>query len=161
MILATVKGQSLKINHPKVVADTIAYLEMAVQFKTEDWNGLTKYVHFSLGDEHYSYELVDDKITQDMHLDLPAGEWEVSIHGSEYKDGKLSQRITTEPNTLIVFRTGSLDGEPFPELSGSVGEQTIAKANEAMTIATEALGDISEALDGIIEIQNLLIGGES
>lgn len=138
MILATVKGQSLKMNHPKVVADTIAYLEMSVQFKTEDWSGLKKYVHFSLGDEHYSFELVDDKITQDMHLDLPAGEWEVYIHGALYTDAETVQRITTEPVTLYVYRTGSLDGEPFPELSGSVGEKVIATSEAALAKAKEA-----------------------
>lgn len=126
------------MNHPKVVADTIAYLEMSVQFKTEDWNGLKKYVHFSLGDEHYSFELVDDKITQDMHLDLPAGEWEVYIHGALYTDAETVQRITTEPVTLYVYRTGSLDGEPFPELSGSVGEKVIATSEAALAKAEEA-----------------------
>lgn len=137
MILATVKGQSLRINHPKVVADTIAYLEMSVQFKTEDWNGLRKYVHFTLGDEHYSFELVDDKITQDMHLDLPEGEWEVYIHGARYEDAETKQRITTEPIILYVNRTGSLDGEPFPELTGSVGEKVMATAEEALSLAKE------------------------
>ena len=137
MILATVKGQSLKINHPKVVADTIAYLEMSVQFKTEDWNGLRKYVHFNLGEEHYSFELKDDKITKDMHLDLPEGEWEVYIHGALYNDVETVQRITTEPITLYVNRTGSLDGEPFPELNGSVGEYVIATAEKALKLAEE------------------------
>ena len=144
MINAVVKGQGLKINHPKVVADTIAYLEMSVEFKTTDWNGLVKYVHFSLGDEHYSFELVDDKITQDMHLDLPEGEWEVYIHGSETQDGEVVQRITTETVILYVSRTGSLDGEPFPELSGSVGERTIAKANEAMEVANGVRKDADD-----------------
>lgn len=144
LINAVVKGQGLKINHPKVVADTIAYLEMAVQFKTEDWDGLVKYVHFTLGDEHYSFELVDDKITQDMHLDLPEGEWEVYIHGSETQDGNVVQRITTEPVILYVYRTGDLDGEPFPELSGSVGEQVVAKANEAIEIANSVRKDADE-----------------
>ena len=130
----------MKINHPKVVADTIAYLEMSVEFKTADWDGLVKYVHFSLGDEHYAYELVDDKITQDMHLDLPKGEYEVYIHGSEYVDGAVKQRITTEPVILLVARTGTLDGEPFPELSGSVGEQVVAKANQAL----ETVQDLEE-----------------
>ena len=144
MINAVVKGQGLKINHPKVVADTIAYLEMSVEFKTADWDGLVKYVHFSLGDEHYSFELVDDKITEDMHLDLPEGEWEVYIHGSEMKDGEVIQRITTEPVTLLVYRTGTLDGEPFPELTGSVGEQVVAKANEAIDVANSVRKDADE-----------------
>lgn len=144
MINAVVKGQGLKINHPKVVADTIAYLEMSVEFKTADWDGLVKYVHFTLGDEHYAFELVDDKITQDMHLDLPEGEWEVYIHGSDTQGGEVVQRITTEPVILFVYRTGDLDGEPFPELSGSVGEQTIAKANEAIEVANSVRKDADE-----------------
>ena len=144
MINAVVKGQGLKINHPKVVADTIAYLEMSVEFKTADWDGLVKYVHFSLGDESYSFELVDDKITQDMHLDLPEGEWEVYIHGAEYENGEVVQRVTTEPVTMFVNRTGIVEGEPFPELSGSVGEQTIAKANEAIDIANGVRKDADE-----------------
>lgn len=137
MINAVVKGQGLKINHPKVVADTIAYLEMSVEFKTTDWDDLVKYVHFTLGDDRYTFELVDDKITQDMHLDLTEGEWEVSIHGAEYLDGELKQRITTEPVVLYVNRTGDLNGEPFPELTGSVGEQVVAKAELALQIALE------------------------
>lgn len=144
MINAVVKGQSLKINHPKVVADTVAYLEMEVAFKTEDWDGLIKYVHFSLGDEHYAFELVDDKITKDKHLNLPEGEWEVYIHGYVYNDEKVKQKITTEPVILFVYRTGSSDGEPFPELSGSVGEQTIAKANDAKKIADSVRKDADE-----------------
>ena len=144
MINAVVKGQSLKINHPKVVADTVAYLEMEVAFKTEDWDGLIKYVHFSLGDEHYAFELVDNKITKDKHLNLPEGEWEVYIHGYVYSDEKVKQKITTEPVILFVYSTGSSDGEPFPELSGSVGEQTIAKANDAKKIADSVRKDADE-----------------
>ena len=144
MINAVVKGQGLKINHPKVVADTIAYLEMSVEFKTPDWDGLVKYVHFSLGDERYSFELVNDKITKDMHLDLPEGEWEVHIHGSEYRGEKVAQRITTEPVILYVNRTGETDGEPFPELSGSVGEQVAAKANEALEVANSVRKDADD-----------------
>lgn len=137
MILATVKGQSLKINHPKVVADTIAYLEMTVQFKTPDWDGLRKFVHFTLGEKTYTFELVNDQITRDMHLDLPEGEWEVYIHGAEYQDLETVQRITTEPVTLYVYRTGSLDGEPFPELTGSEGEKVKLTAEKALEIAED------------------------
>ena len=166
MIHGIVRGQSLRLIYPTLVADTIAYLSATFSFEDKSWEGLSKWAHFRKGDEIFCAELVNDRITADSHLNLSAGEWEVYLHGTKTENGEAVRRITTAPQKLIVYEGGILDGEPLPIEPLSIGEQILAKAAEALfvtesfqTMMAEQTRTIETALDEIIAIQEELMGG--
>ena len=130
MLYADIHRQRLKLVNEHVVADTIDYLEMKFNFRTDDWGGLTKWAHFANGDTVYDIPLTDDCIRKEDHLNLSAGVWKVYLHGNEFADGKVVERITTCVENLRVYPTGSLDGEPFPEMPASVTEQILARLED-------------------------------
>ena len=125
MIYGAVKEQKLVLR-AEAVADTIDYLTAKFTFMSQDWEGLTIYAHFKQGETNYSVQLVDGMITESDHLNLGKGEWEVYLHGNEYRNGNVIKRITTNICTLTVLPTGILNGDPFPEAEPSVVEQLIA-----------------------------------
>lgn len=126
MICGEIIRQRLKLIGEHVVADTIDYLEAKFRF-TDDWNGLEKWAHFSQKGVVYDIPLTDDRIRKEDHLNLSAGIWSVYLHGNEFLDGEVIERITTNAETLRVIPTGTLDGEPFPEIPASVAEQILAR----------------------------------
>lgn len=127
MLYGEIIRQHLKIINEHVVADTIDYLEMKFTFQTDDWDGLEKWAHFSKNGTVYDIRLTDDGIRKEDHLNLSAGVWKVYLHGNEFADGKVIERITTCVENLRVYPTGTLDGEPFPEMPASVTEQILAR----------------------------------
>ena len=127
MIYGDIFSQRLTLVNTHVVADTIDYLEMKFSFKTDDWDGIEKWVHFKKSDKIYDIRLTDNVIRKEDHLNLSAGAWQVYLHGNRYAAGEVVQRITTNTVTLYVESTGTLDGEPFPEMPASVTEQIIAR----------------------------------
>lgn len=129
MIYGTIKNQQLDIR-AAAAADTIDYLTADFSFLTSEWNGLVKYAHFKQGTHRYSVQLTDDKVTESDHLNLAEGEWTVYLHGNEYRDGEVIQRVTTNIATFTVEPTGILDGEPFPEVEPSVVEQIEAELSD-------------------------------
>ena len=130
MIYGEISSQRLKLINEHVVSDTINYLEVAFRFKTDDWDGLEKWAHFARDSEVYDIRLTDDHIRKEDHLNLSAGKWKVYIHGNEFREGEVVQRITTNMITLYVEPTGTLDGEPFPEIPASVTEQILARLDD-------------------------------
>lgn len=127
MLNGEIFRQRLKIANTHVVADTIDYLEAKFIFKTDDWDGLDKWAHFAKDSAVYDIRLTEDCIRKEDHLNLSAGMWKVYLHGNEFRDGKVIQRITTDEAVLYVNPTGMLDGEPFPEMPASVTEQILAR----------------------------------
>jgi len=127
MITGHIVRQHLNLCDSHVVADTIDYLEAKFIFKTDDWNGLTKWVHFANDDTAYDICLTEDCIRKEDHLNLSAGMWKVYLHGNEFRDGEVIQRITTDEAVLYVSPTGTLDGEPFPEIPASETERINAR----------------------------------
>ena len=126
MLYGEINRQRLKIVREHVVADTIDYLEARFAF-SEEWNELEKWAHFAKSGAVYDIRLTDDCIRKEDHLNLSAGLWRVYLHGNEFADGKVIERITTNQATLEVQPTGTLDGEPFPEIPASVTEQILAR----------------------------------
>ena len=126
MLYGEINRQRLKIINEHVVADTIDYLEAHFAF-SEDWGGLEKWAHFAKDGEVYDIRLTDDCIRKEDHLNLSAGIWKVYLHGNEFSGGKVIERITTNAAILKVEPTGTLDGEPFPEMPASVTEQILAR----------------------------------
>lgn len=129
MLYGKILRQQLRINNAHVVADTIDYLEAEFAF-SDDWDGLTKWAHFANGDTVYDIPLTDDCIRKEDHLNLSAGVWKVYLHGNEFADGKVIERITTCVENLRVYPTGTLTGEPFPEIPASVTEQILARLED-------------------------------
>lgn len=147
MIAGFVRGQTFRLSVPRIAADTIDYLTAKFLFQSSDWDGLEKWAHFALGDAAYDIRLTDDEITADSHLNLTAGKWTVYLHGNRYAEGKVVQRVTTETQTLDVLPTGTLDGEPFPTVPPSAGEQIIASAEAAEAGAKAAAAEARQAAD--------------
>lgn len=127
MLYGEITRQHLKLINAHVVADTIDYLEMKFSFQTADWSGLEKWAHFANGDTVYDIRLTNDCIRKEDHLNLSAGIWKVYLHGNEFADGRVTERITTNVEVLRVLPTGTLTGEPFPEMPASVTEQILAR----------------------------------
>lgn len=130
MLYGEIIRQHLKLINEHVVADTIDYLEMKFTFQTDDWDGLEKWAHFAKNGTVYDIRLTDDCIRKEDHLNLSAGIWKVYLHGNEFADGKVIERITTCVVSLKVEPTGTLDGEPFPEMPASVTEQILARLDD-------------------------------
>lgn len=127
MILGTINCQKFSLNSTDIVADTIDFIEARFVFLSDDWDGLEKWAHFARDSEVYDIRLTDDHIRKEDHLNLSAGKWKVYIHGNEFRGGEVVQRVTTNMETLYVEPTGTLDGEPFPEMPASVTEQILAR----------------------------------
>ena len=149
MIYGIVKAQKLDLR-AQAAADTIDYLTAKFSFLSADWDGLVKYAHFQQGNTRYSVQLTDDKITESDHLNLAAGEWQVYLHGNEYRSGDVIKRITTNIATFTVEPTGALNGEPFPEADPSVVEQLaadVADHEERITALENAdYGEMTEIM---------------
>lgn len=146
MIKIEVLHQKLNITYTKIVSDTINYLAILANF-SNDWDGTEKYIHFTnKKDPSISFQklFVNDRITREDGLDLTEGEWIVSIHGETHAGGVTTMRITTESKVIKVEKSGIIDGEPFPEITPSIGEQVIATANNALEIANDSKNE-SEA----------------
>lgn len=146
-----VRGQRLTAasNAPLIVSDTINYIDANFAFLTPDWDGLVKWAHFAQGDKVYDVMLEDDKITQDVGLDLDAGLWQVYLHGNRIEDGIVTQRITTDTVGITVRRSGVLNGEPLPGIPPSAAEQILADAEAAKRIAQSVRDDADKgAFDG-------------
>lgn len=146
-----IKGQRIEsLSTPLIVADTVDYITAAFHFMTSDWDGLTKYAHFSNGSEKYDIKLIDDVISADKHLNFTEGEWTLWVHGESFENGKLKQRIPTNEVTFHVQSTGTTEtGNPFPSAVPSVTEQIMAeigKLDELKTVNKQTLVDaINEA----------------
>ena len=155
MLYGKILRQQLRINNAHVVADTIDYLEAEFVF-SDDWDGLTKWAHFANGDTVYDIRLTDDCIRKEDHLNLSAGVWKVYLHGNEFADGKVVERITTCVENLRVYPTGTLDGEPFPEMPASVTEQILARLSwlESGGGGGGSGGGVSFVLGETLELDN-------
>lgn len=158
----TVRNQLLSGGGARIISDSIDYVDALFDFRTEDWNGLSKWAHFSKDGEIFDVNLVDDKIEKSAHVNLSEGEWEIKLHGT---DPEGTMRITTNTVYFYVESYGnSEEGSPLPEIPLSAAEQIDAKAQEALMTALEALdkaengGSGSSGEDGfspVIEISKI------
>ena len=133
----TVRNQNLSGGKVRLVSDSIDYAEASFDFRTDDWNGLSKWAHFTKGETTFDVNLSEDKITRDMHLNLEAGRWEVKLHGTD-PEGKM--RITTDSCFIYVDSYGSFEeGDILPEIPLSAAEQIDAKSQAALGTANKVL----------------------
>lgn len=154
----TVRNQNLSGGKVRLVSDSIDYVEASFDFRTDDWSGLSKWAHFTKDDVVYDINLVDDKITKDMHLNLGVGVWEVKLHGT---DTEGTTRITTDTAYVTVESYGNAENEnPLPEIPLSAAEQIDAKSQNALDTAGEAKTTAEEALDIAEQIREAAANGE-
>lgn len=151
MIIGYITGQSLKIQAPVVVSDSINYLTAQFFFQTEDWQNLTKWAHFKQGDKVYDFVLKNDRIEKDAHLNLSDGEWEIYLHGNEFAYGEVVERITTEIITLTVKKSGVLEGELFAEQPATAVESLNAKLDDVLKTITSLFGELKNKVDFAID----------
>lgn len=144
MIGGLIRGQSLRLSSPMIVADTIDYLTAQFVFQTGDWDGAVKYSHWKCGDISYDIPLENDRIDNSAHLNLSAGEWSVWIHGEIYSGGELVQRITTCEAALCVKSTGAVGGVVFPDAPASEIERIHARLDQ---MAQSQLNPIAKTAD--------------
>jgi len=142
MIKLIINAQELAIVTQKVVAGTHNYLTVEADFKGSDWTGLRKWVHFTMGPFSYILPMEDDKITEEQHLDLTEGTWEVYVHGNELTDDEVTERVTTDIKYLFV--EAPHDGHPFPPLTPGFEEVLANQVMEAKNIA-QAVRDDADA----------------
>ena len=154
----TVRNQRLSGGQIKLVSDTVDYFDAEFDFRTEDWSGLSKWAHFSKDGVTYDVNLVDDRITKDMHLNLSEGTWEVKLHGT---DSAGETRVTTETAYLTVTSYGNAENEnPLPEIPLSAAEQIDAKSQLAIEKAESAKAAAEEAVSIAEEVKQAAADGE-
>ena len=133
MIIGKVKKQMLQIVADPCVDGSRDYITGKVSF-SNDWCGLKKYVHFQLGNKSFSVLLDENgEWDRDAHVNLTAGEWLIWLHGT---DGKTV--ITTNVLPYRVITGGTVNGEPFPEINPSIGEQIVQRATEEANRAADS-----------------------
>ncbi len=115
MIKLLINQQALSVVTPVVVAGTDEYLTLNASF-TPDWEGLSKYVHFIMGDQHLTFAMTDNTIREEARMNLTRGTWEVYVVGTLYENEELIQRITTETQLLEVQIEGVFGREPDTRL---------------------------------------------
>lgn len=143
-----IRGQRLSLNNrPRAVGGSINYLNACAVFDGPDWIGAEKWLHFVQDDHHYEINLIDDLITADRGLNLSAGYWIVYVIGHQIVDGEVIQRITTNKITIQLDETGDINGEPFPSVPPSAGEQIIAQAIAARDDARDSADDAADRAD--------------
>lgn len=137
----TIKGQELHVQTPSVmVSDTVRYFGADFSFMTKAWEGLEKYAHFSDGSHLHDVLLTDDSIEENEGLNFGAGNWTCWVHGAKREGEELKMQILTNMVTFKVEQGGAIDGEPFPTVLPSVGEQIIARATAEADRSAEAAG---------------------
>ena len=136
MIVGIVEGQSLKLDTPVLVSDSVNFLTAVFHF-SPDWESLPeKWVHFASGEQGCSLQLQEGRITAEMGLNLPAGEWEVYLHGMEEDDeGNVLRRATTETARLYVQDFAGFAGEGFPDAPPGIVGRLETQLAELQTLA--------------------------
>lgn len=153
----TIDGQKLICMTPSVmVSGTIHYFGADFGFMTKAWEGLEKYAHFEHNGEVYDVLIENDAIDESAEeMSLEAGVWTVWAHGAEYENDRPVRRITTTSASFLVEQSGDLNGEMFPSVLPSVGEQIVARATEQAEKAEDAAEDAANAADNAMRLAGI------
>ena len=164
MMRFVIDGQKLRLlGNPYIVGNSHDYLTASFQFFSDpDWEATEKHVFFKLGANNpYEIILIDDTISKDKHLNLSDGIWSIYVIGYDINDGTLVERIPTNKVSLLVEESGIEEGEPFPDVGGSTGEQILASEQdridqELTRVAAEGVRVASEQ-GRVTEEQNRVV----
>lgn len=147
-----VSGQFLDLLTPtRGISDTINANSAEFNFRSPDWEGTSKWAHFSNPSYNdgasVDFALINDAIDSSRGLNLPSGIWEVWVHGEVIANGEVIRRLVTETQTIRIIESNIEDNEPLGELNPSVAEQIDAKATEALNAKiTSATADVDSGI---------------
>ena len=137
--LFAVSGQVLDLlTTTKGVADTVEVNYAEFEFRSSEWNECAnKWAHFTCPDfrdgEMQSFELIDDKISPERGLNLPAGIWEVFLTGEVIvNNGEVIKRYVTCTQTIQIIPSNIVNADPLSQLEASVAEQIDGRATAAL-----------------------------
>ena len=146
-----VSGQFLDLLTPtKGISDGLYVNSFEFDFRSPEWaNCAEKWVHFYNSDFNngipYDFNLVDDSIAPERGVNLPAGIWEVYLHGSVIISGEVIKRYVTESQSIQILQSGIINAEPLASLEPSVAEQLSALVaqvyNARITTASATIDD--------------------
>lgn len=146
-----VSGQFLDLLTPtKGISDGLYVNSFEFDFRSPEWaNCAEKWVHFYNSDFNsgipYDFNLVDDSIAPERGVNLPAGIWEVYLHGSVIISGEVIKRYVTESQSIQILQSGIINAEPLASLQPSVAEQLSALVaqvyNARITTASATIDD--------------------
>lgn len=140
-----VNGQNFELIEDEAhVSDSVRYLDASFSFD-ERWDGLRKFLIFEKGSESYKVEIVDNRIRPEANIILADGPWKVSVIGEKVVGDDLVKRITTDPQRIIMKKSGIKNGDPFPEITPTIGEQIVERAASEADRAEEAAGQAAES----------------
>ena len=146
-----VSGQFLDLLTPtKGISDGLYVNSFEFDFRSPEWADCAeKWVHFYNSDFNngipYDFNLVDDSIAPERGVNLPAGIWEVYLHGSVIISGEVIKRYVTESQSIQILQSGIINAEPLASLEPSVAEQLSALVaqvyNARITTASATIDD--------------------
>ena len=118
MIRMLVFGQRLYMTASILVSGTQNYQIVKASFYGQEWDGLTRTVHLSKGEDTETLNLSDGSEVDawTAFADLDDGIWEVYISGEKRQNGSVIKRITTEAQLLEVRKEGDAGYDLCPSL---------------------------------------------
>ena len=118
------------------IADNYNTYSATFDFRTSDWDGTSKWAHFTNydyeGGVQYDFNLIDNAIPEDEGLNLPPGIWDIYLHGEVIEEEEVVKRIVTNPVSVYVEQSENFDADYLPPIGPSVAEQIDAKATAAL-----------------------------
>ena len=153
-----VSGQILDLLTPtKGISDDLNANSAEFDFRSSDWDNAEKWAHFSNPDYNdggdIAFLLVDDEISAERGLNLPAGIWEIYLHGDVVMNGETVQRLVTENQSIQIVQSGIEDPTELVNVTPTEGEQILAKAaaayNARITTATAELDEDDTGLPSV------------
>lgn len=118
---------------PYIVNKSRNYLQLKFNFKTEDWNGLNKFIIFRVKNKHYLEELGrgDEVVITVPNYTIKNNFLIFTVYGQSYED---DFRITTKERVVILKKSGytknidKYDGEVIDYDVISILVEKISKA---------------------------------
>ena len=145
------------------VSGSVNYYKCRFDFSKE-WDGLLKMVVFMADEKTYTVLPENDMCYIPAELLFSPASIAVGVYGS-YEGDKVF-RISTDFSHIVIKEGAYRDGTTPAIPEKDAWEVYFARAaEEATKAATDAIraetGDIDATLDAIIELQNILIGGDT
>jgi hypothetical protein len=141
-IKLTLSGQVLSLSQATIVGDSLNFITAEIVKKSSTWDGLTLWLSISKGNANYIVAFEEDILTE--HLNLASGSYNVSVYGELTANGNVVKRVTSSVTSLTVKPSGVIDGEPLPVTPPSVGEQILAVAQNALSVANGVRADADD-----------------
>lgn len=141
MIYGKVNGQRLHVVYDYIAANSVDHITAHFDFEGNEWDNMLVFAHFTqYGVTRTAPVDANGDISKNAHLNFQYGNLDVSLHGNILSNGEMVERITTGVCHINVDKSGCPDGEPFPDVEQSVGEDIVARAETAARIAEASVG---------------------